>query len=93
MGYMNMAAKCSWCNQTMSGSKTCTGNEFVEFPDGTKLPSIPNDEGHKCPDCAVANGGFHHPGCDKETCPKCHGQLIGCGCLDQQEDYEEEPYI
>jgi hypothetical protein len=38
-------------------------------------------------------GGFHHPGCDTEECPKCHGQLISCGCLDDSEDdeeYEEE---
>lgn len=35
----------------------------------------------RCPDCAVSPGGRHHPGCDGECCPRCGGQLIGCGCL------------
>lgn len=36
----------------------------------------------RCQDCNVAIGGFHHPGCDVEECPNCHGQLISCGCAD-----------
>jgi hypothetical protein len=40
--------------------------------------------GTKCHDCGVDVGGFHHPGCDTEKCPKCSGQLIGCGCLDER---------
>ncbi len=34
-----------------------------------------------CHDCGVRLGGFHHPGCDNEECPKCHRQLLSCGCL------------
>lgn len=34
-----------------------------------------------CHDCNVAPGGVHHWGCDVEECPKCHGQLISCGCF------------
>jgi hypothetical protein len=41
--------------------------------------------GDRCYDCAVANSGYHHPGCDAERCPKCGGQLISCGCLDEPE--------
>lgn len=26
------------------------------------------------------------PGCDMEECPKCHKQLISCGCLDDDDD-------
>jgi hypothetical protein len=40
----------------------------------------------RCRDCNVAPGGFHHPGCDVERCPKCGGQLISCGCLDEEDE-------
>ncbi len=38
---------------------------------------------NRCHDCNTYIGGFHHPGCDNERCPKCHGQLISCGCLEE----------
>lgn len=85
-------AKCNYCNQEMtdSNTKTCTSNTEIEFPDGTKLPAIPyeNDynKGRTCHDCGVEKGGFHHPGCDMERCPSCGGQLISCGCLDEEEE-------
>lgn len=41
-------------------------------------------EGRRCHDCGVNPGGFHHPGCDAEQCPKCRHQLISCGCLDEE---------
>lgn len=39
-----------------------------------------------CGDCNVALGQVHHPGCDLEECPRCHGQAIGCGCRDDEEE-------
>lgn len=45
-----------------------------DFNEGTK---------HPCGDCGAQYGHFHHPGCDQERCPVCHGQLISCGCLDE----------
>ena len=34
-----------------------------------------------CPDCAVAAGQMHHPGCDVEECPQCRFQAFGCDCI------------
>lgn len=81
--------KCSWCDLEMLDEKTitCPENKEVKYPDGTKLPSVPYDRGEpgRCHDCKVDNGQKHHPGCDMERCPKCKGQLIGCGCLNEEE--------
>jgi hypothetical protein len=76
--------KCDWCNEEMLTAKTCT-QKYVEFPDGSILQPIPYN-GEKCNDCGVQDGGFHHPGCDRERCPRCGGQLISCGCIDTEED-------
>ncbi|MDQ3322838.1 MAG: hypothetical protein M3525_10495 [Acidobacteriota bacterium] len=42
----------------------------------------------RCHDCNIAPEGFHHPGCDMERCPNCRGQLISCGCLDDEQEEE-----
>jgi len=83
-----MAAICRWCKKEMT-VKTCRANTEVDFPDGVALPSSPDhfgEVGDRCHDCNIVNGGFHHPGCDVERCPKCGGQLITCGCLDDEEE-------
>lgn len=80
--------KCTQCQQPMDATAgaTCTGNSKVTYPDGSSLPSVPHDDRNHCHDCNVAPGGAHHPGCDMERCPKCKGQLISCGCLDEDAD-------
>lgn len=80
-------AICSRCKQEMNGESldTCTGNVHVEFPDGAKLPSSTyhfDEPSGRCHDCNIKHGGYHHPGCDVERCPRCEGQLISCGCLE-----------
>jgi len=46
----------------------------------------------RCHDCNVLDGGYHHPGCDMERCPRCGGQLISCGCLDEPDEEEIEEW-
>lgn len=41
----------------------------------------PSPPAHPCHDCAVVSGQIHVVSCDVEQCPRCMGQLIGCGCL------------
>jgi hypothetical protein len=85
---MNMAS-CAWCEQEMKDKVSCA-EAPVEFPDGIKLPQVAfwHDDPSvtHCHDCLTPKGGFHHPGCDMERCPKCGGQLIGCGCLEPEDE-------
>lgn len=80
---------CEFCGQVMLESSGCT-NSTVEFPDGTKLNSIRSYRESICHDCNASQGSFHHPGCDMEVCPRCGGQLISCGCLDDPNDLDDD---
>jgi hypothetical protein len=72
-----------------AGVETCTVRT-VEIPGAETdeiLASVPyapdyGDADQRCHDCGVKRDWYHHPGCDMERCPKCAGQLIFCGCLD-----------
>jgi hypothetical protein len=87
-------AKCDWCHKEMTSEKikSCSENMTVTFPSGEVLAAIPynRDSGGRCHDCNVAPGGYHHPGCDMERCPKCNRQLISCGCLDDESESDDE---
>lgn len=96
-------AGCKFCGKDMIGSTTCVevkiknkgkeyspvkfGDEVHKYLDAETLKMVKNYEG-PCGDCAVAKGGYHHPGCDMEECPVCGGQLISCSCDEnaEQED-------
>ncbi len=76
-------ATCDECGDVMGKAKTCThlykqfGAEFF------KRNTIYFDINKRCHDCGIMNkeGNIHHAGCDMERCPRCDGQLIGCGCV------------
>ena len=87
-------AKCPVCKLEMLTASGC-GSKRLQFTAKGSRPQlhdkIPYGSGRRggmadlrerCPDCNVERGKFHHPNCDQEECPICHGQLLGCGCND-----------
>lgn len=77
---------CKVCEKDMADVtvETCTGNDWIDYPDGKRMESSDyhfNEPSGRCHDCNIAPGGKHHPGCDVERCPRCGGQMISCGCL------------
>ena len=76
-------AICKWCLQEMRDGVSCDANLEITFPDEEDYNTVRVSGDGRCHDCKAPVGGFHHPGCDAERCPRCGGQLISCGCLDE----------
>lgn len=82
---------CEDCEQEMCDITTVTCTMNIMIIDGVEYERIKYgdewkcDEDDICHDCNVKVGGIHHSGCDVESCFKCGGQLISCGCLDDVE--------
>ena len=81
-------AICSACRQEMMDPAvtTCAGNDCLRITAHNHIPTVryESDTGARCPDCNVAAGGHHHPGCDQEKCPQCQRQRITCRCTDKR---------
>jgi len=75
-------AVCSYCNQEMKNKVSCIEDEITIGKKDYKQIPVSEDLSHEgyCHDCGAPVGGFHHPGCDAERCPICQGQIISCGC-------------
>lgn len=76
-------AICEWCNNEMTTGASCTVSTL--HLRGARIAIAPyrpsrRTASRRCGDCGVAPGGFHHPGCDLQRCPRCAGQFISCGC-------------
>ena len=69
-------AQCEWCDNEMTTGASC----IVEALHQAGVPRPLEAARRRCGDCGVRRGGLHHPGCDLQRCPCCHGQLITCGC-------------
>ena len=101
-------AVCEDCgNETTTGT-SCTfdgfvieGRVFDRIFYGAEPLSIGTPPSLPCHDCGVRVGGYHHFGCDWEICPRCGGQLLSCGCgeeeillissVPQEAKFEERP--
>jgi len=70
---------CNCCLQEMTDLATLSCESDVD------TDVIAGDR--RCPDCNVAPGGQHHPGCDMERCSICMAQVImGCPHSYEAED-------
>jgi hypothetical protein len=76
-------AICEVCNQEMLRADSCKQDQrripygLETVWDEFNIKILPA----KCDDCNVKLGAIHHTGCDVEECPRCHNQLLGCGCF------------
>jgi hypothetical protein len=83
-------AICQDCDQEMLEATSCIVDALIL--DGRRYARDrargPFGKGGRCPDCGVADRGYHHLGCDLEDCPRCRRQLLSCGCGWLDEDIE-----
>lgn len=85
-----MKAKCKYCGKVMLECDGCdestlimnNGEEYDRIPVGDEddFYNYVDDEDLRCHDCNALYGHYHHSGCDCETCPVCHEQLLSCDC-------------
>ena len=79
---------CEDCRREMKLAASCDirliklRGEWYRLDPYLPPPDTP-DPTARCGDCGVRPGGNHHLGCDMVECPRCGGQLIGCGCWDE----------
>jgi len=46
-----------------------------------------------CHDCGAKPGTLHLDGCDVERCPACGGQMLSCGCPNEESSkYPRQPW-
>ncbi len=96
--YSEIGALCDDCKQGMIESDGCRlfgipmkdGSTGDPIKHGAETRSDWGRDGKRCHDCGAKPGHYHHPGCDVEECPGCGGQLIGCECLESDEEIESE---
>lgn len=80
---------CEICKKDMITSHGCSVDTIsidgkiygrVKFGDEYENLKDEKTEEHRCRDCGVKIGEYHHWKCGIEKCPVCNEQLIGCNC-------------
>jgi hypothetical protein len=91
-----MTTRTAWpcCDQPLRPTPDSCTIEQYEYADGDVVDRIPfgHDREHwielgiippeRCRDCGVKLGGYHHPQCCIERCPRCGVQNLTCHCDD-----------
>ena len=87
-GHQN--ATCAICKKEMKKGNGCTTTR-EKMGDSSIMNRIPynGETGKYCGDCNAGIGQQHHPNCDLEECPSCHGQALGCECYFTPEELAE----
>lgn len=82
-------AVCTFCGKEKTGAVSCLESRIVI--NGLKYRPAPfkkkagvefkkEQTPSRCPDCNVADRGYHHVGCGLEICPKCGFRWVTCRC-------------
>lgn len=85
-------AVCTDCEQEMSTASTCSISRIAIGERTVVRLRLRRGRGEvpvPCHDCGVDPGGWHHLGCDAESCPLCRAQLISCNC-GEPDDIDED---
>lgn len=82
---------CKTCRQNARQTVTCImvrvqlkGLDYQRIPYGKEIGMYQYLKTGRCPECHAIKGGYHHFGCDVESCPRCgeRASLVKCGCLE-----------
>lgn len=76
--------RCSLCNERIPSMEGCTCGKIHcngEAVERIRFGDEEYDWGtHRCGDCGVPKGNFHHESCNREICPLCGELLNLCDC-------------
>jgi hypothetical protein len=64
-------AVCEWCNEEMMDHRSCTVTGFHIGGEPIRRIRYRWRQPPNCGDCGTPIGGYHHPGCCVERCPRC----------------------
>jgi hypothetical protein len=96
---LTAVAICIYCGNDMIHGTGCS-EEAIPLRSGAFPPIHWGDEKgyafdqmvERCGDCGVPKGAVHHHGCDLEQCPSCRGQLLACGCWNNDNNNNDESH-